>query len=82
MIDGFDFWPPISRDLNPVECVWPHLKRRVYDCGDQIISMERLEAVIKDESSKINTRQNQGCHRSQWTHHPLLDAHTFFFNNK
>lgn len=65
----------------PLNVYGPTLKGGyVYNRGDQIISMDWVKAVIKTNVQRsICTRKDQGCHRSQWTHHPLLDARTFFF---
>jgi hypothetical protein len=48
-IQGFDFWPPQSPDLNPIEHVWAYLERRIGNRRHQLKNVDQLETCICDE---------------------------------
>lgn len=46
-------WPPRSPDLNPIEHVWDHLKRRVRSRNPSPSSLEELETAVLEEWDNI-----------------------------
>ena len=50
----FDFWPPNSPDLNPIEHIWGYLKLRVNKRTINVTNAVQFESIIRDEWSKIS----------------------------
>ncbi len=47
-------WPPQSPDLNPIEHLWEHLKRRLADYSSDPKSMQELWQRVEAEWNKIS----------------------------
>lgn len=54
VIRSFDFWPPNSPDLNPIEHIWGYLKLRVNRRAIGVSNLDQFESIIRDEWSKIS----------------------------
>ena len=48
-IQGFDFWPPQSPDLNPIEHVWAYLEQRIESRRRYLQNIEQLEECLREE---------------------------------
>lgn len=48
-IDGFDFWPTQSPDLDPIEHVWAYLEMCIEGRRHYIKNINQLEAILRDE---------------------------------
>ena len=41
-------WPPASPDVNPIENLWPIVKRKLYEAGKQYHGKNELKEAIKE----------------------------------
>ena len=52
-------WPPYSPDLNPIEHVWWHLKKYVYEHYPELLNSGKSEQAIQDLENALVDAWNQ-----------------------
>ena len=51
------FWPPFSRDLNPIERVWYIMKNYLQDNYPETMSYDSLRAAVKEAWEKVGEHE-------------------------